>query len=57
MKIVVLCEGYTEHSVISDLFSRWLNSRVTERIGIKTVRFNGWKQLVDDAPRKAGFHL
>jgi hypothetical protein len=57
MKIVVLCEGYTERAVVSDLFSRWLNPRVSERIGIKPVRFNGWKQLVDDAPRKAGFHL
>jgi hypothetical protein len=57
MKIVVLCEGYTERAVVSDLFSRWLNPRVTERIGFKPVRFNGWKQLVDDAPRKAAFHL
>jgi hypothetical protein len=57
MKIVVLCEGYTERAVVSDLFSRWLNPKVTERIGFKPVRFNGWKQLVDDAPKKADIHL
>lgn len=57
MRIVVLCEGFTERAVISDLFSRWLNPKVTERIGFKAVRFNGWKQLVDDAPKKAAFHL
>ncbi len=57
MKIVVLCEGYTERDIVSDLFARWLNPRVTERVGFKAVRFNGWKQLVDDAPMKAELHL
>ena len=57
MKFVIFCEGYTEHMVIPNLFGRWLNPRLKEKVGFKLVRFNGWNQLVDDTPRKAKMYL
>lgn len=57
MKFVVFCEGHTERTIMADLLSRWLNPRLTQRVGFKSVRFDGWPQLVAEAPRKAVMHL
>jgi hypothetical protein len=57
VKFVIFCEGYTERDVMADFLGRWLNSRLTEKIGFKRVRFDGWAQLVNDAPKKARMHL
>jgi len=57
MKFVLFCEGYTERGVLGPLLRRWLEPRTTERVGFKPVLFNGWKQLVDDTPKKAALHL
>jgi hypothetical protein len=57
MKFVVFCEGYTERAIMADLLSRWLNPKLTQRVGFKRVRFDGWPQLVEDTPIKAAMHL
>lgn len=57
MKFILFCEGWTEDKALPEFLRRWLHAQFTERIGVKTVRFNGWKQLVDDAPKKAKLHL
>lgn len=57
MKFVIFCEGHTERAVMADLLSRWLNPKLTQRIGFKRVRFDGWHQLVEDTPQKAAMHL
>ncbi|MCJ7773652.1 MAG: DUF4276 family protein [Desulfobacterales bacterium] len=36
---------------------KWLDPRLTNPIGIRTVRFEGWPELVKDAPLKAKMHL
>lgn len=57
MKFVIFCEGHTERAVMGDLLARWLNPRVTRKVGFKRVRFDGWQQLVKDTPLKAAMHL
>jgi hypothetical protein len=57
MKFVIFCEGHTERAVMADLLSRWLNPRLTQRVGFKRVRFDGWPQLVEETPKKAEMHL
>lgn len=57
MKFVLFCEGHTERGVLGPLLRRWLEPRTSERVGFKPVLFNGWKQLVDDTPKKAALHL
>lgn len=57
MRFVVFCEGYTERAVMADLLSRWLNPRLSQRVGFKRVRFDGWPQLVADTPKKAANYL
>ena len=57
MKFVLFVEGHTEKEVLGPFLRRWLNSRLGQRVGIKTVRFNGWYRLVGDIPRKAKMYL
>ena len=39
------------------LFLRWLDPRLAKPVGIKTVCFDGWQELVKDSPKKAAMHL
>lgn len=57
MKFVLFCEGWTEKAALPDFLRRWLHAQLSVRIGIKTVRFNGWQELVKDAPTKTELHL
>ena len=57
MKFVLFCEGWTEKSALPDFLRRLLNSKLTERVGIQPVRFDGWAELVKDSPIKAKLHL
>lgn len=57
MKFILFCEGATEHNALPDFLRRWLHSQFSTRIGVKPVKFNGWSQLVEDAPKKAELHL
>ena len=57
MKFVLFVEGYTEKKVIAPFLRKWLDKRLDERVGIKLVRFNGWKELVKDMPGRAVRYL
>ncbi len=57
MKFVMMVEGYTEQKVIPAFLKRWLNPRLSQRVGIQIVRFEGWPQLVDDMPSRALAYL
>ena len=57
MKFILFVEGYTEDKALAQFLKRWLNVRLTRPVGIKTVRFEGWAELVKDAPIKAKMHL
>jgi len=57
MKFVLFIEGHTEKKALPQFFKKWLDPRLAKPVGIKTVRFEGWQELVKDAPKKALMHL
>jgi len=57
MKFILFVEGYTEDKSLPKFLKKWLDSRLKNPVGIKTVRFEGWHELVKDAPLKAKMYL
>ncbi len=57
MKFILFVEGYTEHKALPQFLKKWLDPKLPNPVGIKTVRFEGWPELVKDAPIKARMHL
>ena len=57
MKFILFVEGHTEHQAISGFLKRWLDPRLTLPVGIQPVRFDGWAEMVRDAPQKAKMYL
>ncbi len=57
MRFVLFTEGHTEHKVVGPFLKRWLDPRLTQPVGVQTVRFDGWGELVREAPKRAHFHL
>lgn len=57
MRFILFVEGYTEDKTLPNFLKKWLDPRLTNPIGIRTVRFEGWSELVKDAPLKAKMHL
>ena len=57
MRFVLFCEGHTEHKVLPAFLKRWLDPKLTEPVGVQTVRFDGWAELVKDASTKAELYL
>jgi len=57
VKFILFCEGETERKALPAFLKRWLDPRLNARVGIQPVRFDGWAELVDEAPVKAGLYL
>ncbi len=57
MRFILFVEGYTEHKVLPHFFKRWLDPKLSSPVGIKCVRFEGWAELLKDAPLKAKLYL
>lgn len=57
MKFILFCEGLTEKRALPDFLKRWLDPQLSQPVGISPVRFNGWPELLKDAPKKARLHL
>jgi len=57
MKFVLFVEGYTEQKVLPNFFRRWPDTRLKRRVGLQTVRFDGWPELIRDSGTKAGMYL
>jgi hypothetical protein len=57
MRFILFVEGFTEDKALPQFIKKWLDSRLAKPVGIKTVRFDGWPELVKDAPLKANMHL
>lgn len=57
MKFILFVEGHTEDKALPKFLKKWLDPKLTKPVGIKTVRFEGWPELVKDAPLKAKMHL
>jgi hypothetical protein len=42
MKFILFVEGYTEKQGILTFLKRYLDPRLSQPVGIKPVRFDGW---------------
>ena len=56
-KFILFVEGYTEMKGLAGFLKRWLDVRLDAPVGIETVRFEGWSDLVRDAKKKANLYL
>lgn len=57
MKIVLFVEGHTEKKALPEFFKRWLDPRLSEPVGIKVVRFEGWRDYDSEIATKVRLHL
>jgi len=57
MRFILFVEGYTEKKGVVPFLKRSLDARLSVKVGIKTVRFEGWPEMVKDMPKKARVHL
>lgn len=57
MKFILFVEGDTERKVLPTFLKKWLDPRLSQRVSIQPVRFNGWPELVKDTPKKAIMYL
>lgn len=57
MKFVLLVEGQTERDSAAAFLKRWLDPQLRERVGIQTVSFNGYADLVRKMATKAQMYL
>lgn len=57
MKFILFVEGHTENKALPQFLKKWLDPKLPNPVGIKTVRFEGWAELVKDAPLKAKMYL
>lgn len=57
MKIVLFVEGHTEKLALPSFFKRWLDPQLPQPIGIKTVRFEGWRDYYDEIGKKVSLNL
>ena len=57
MKFVLFVEGHTEQKAVPSFLKRWLDPKLRQPVGIKSVRFDGWAELVKDVETKALMHL
>src|SRR5690242_8537165 len=56
MKLVLFVEGYTEKA-LPELFKRWLDPQLSRPIGIKVVRFEGWRDYYGEIAKKVALNL
>jgi hypothetical protein len=57
MRFILFVEGHTEDKTLPQFLKKWLDPKLTNPIGIRTVRFQGWPEQLKDAPLKAKMHL
>lgn len=57
MKFVLFVEGYTEEKAIPGFLKRWLDVRLSQRVGIQAVRFEGWPELIRELPDRTQMYL
>lgn len=57
MKFILFVEGKTEKKALPDFLKRWIDPRLTQRVGIKVVQFDGWRDYVRDIAKKVHLNL
>lgn len=57
MKFILLVEGKTEGEAAAAFLKRWLDPRLSQPVGIPTVVFDGYADLIRKMATKARMHL
>jgi len=57
MRFILFVEGYTEKESMAPFLKRYLDEKLSVKVGIKTVRFDGWHEMVKDMPKKTRMYL
>ena len=57
MKFVLFVEGYTEKKALPEFLRRWLDPQLSQRVGVKVVRFEGWADYVNEIAKKDALNL
>lgn len=57
MKFILFVEGHTERIALAPFLKRWLDPRLSKPVGLQSVRFEGWPDLVKSSPTKAKLYL
>jgi len=57
MKFVIFVEGHTEKMAIPSFLKRWLDARLKQPVGIKVVRFEGWRHYESEIAKKVALNL
>ncbi len=57
MRFVLFVEGHTERAVLPAFLKRWLDPQLEQPIGIKVVRFEGWRDYVKEIGKKVALNL
>lgn len=57
MRFILFTEGQTERNSLPHFLKRWLDPRLPQPVGVKSVNFHGWRGFVKDIPTKAHLHL
>ena len=55
--MVLLVEGAAEKKSVGEFIKRWLDARLSQRIGIQTVNMGGFGHFKNKAAKKARMHL
>jgi hypothetical protein len=56
LKFVLFVEGKTERA-LREFLQSWLNAKLPQRVGIKIVRFEGWRDYYEGIVRKVELSL
>lgn len=57
MRFILFVEGYTENKSLPQFLKKWIDPKLSKPVGIRTVRFEGWPELLKDTPLKAKMYL
>lgn len=57
MKFVLFVEGHAEKLAVPQLLKRWLDPRLSQPVGIKVSRFEGWADYERGIQKKVELHL
>jgi hypothetical protein len=57
MKFVLFVEGHTEKKGVAPFLKRYIDEKLSVKVGVKPVRFEGWPEMVKGMPKKALMYL
>jgi len=57
MKYVLFVEGRTEKQALRDFLRRWLDPQLPKHVGIRVVRFDGWRDYLNHIKKKVALNL